>query len=144
MTPLSYDNVGTLLDRTTRLLKAHFQRAFKDAGVDITPEQWVVLDHLHKAGSFSQTELANGTFKDAPTVSRIIDKLAKKGLAARTRFPNDRRRYQVALTERGEKVHGQLLPRVEALRIQAWGGLTEADYANLTRVLDRIRDNFPE
>ncbi|MCX8211903.1 MAG: MarR family transcriptional regulator, partial [Lewinella sp.] len=108
MSQLSYDNVGTLLDRTTRLLKAHFQRAFKDAEVDLTPEQWVVLDHLHKEGSSSQTELANGTFKDAPTVSRIIDKLAKKGLAARKRFPNDRRRYQVALTAKGESIHEQL------------------------------------
>lgn len=144
MSQLSYDNVGTLLDRTTRLLKAHFLRAFKDAGVDLTPEQWVLLDHLHKAGASSQTDLANGTFKDAPTVSRIIDKLAKKGLAERTRFPNDRRRYQVALTEKGEEVHAQLLPKVEALRVQAWSGLSEKDYDNLTRVLDRIRDNFPE
>ncbi|MFT4686534.1 MAG: DNA-binding MarR family transcriptional regulator [Neolewinella sp.] len=144
MSQLSYDNVGTLLDRTTRLLKAHFQRAFKDAEVDLTPEQWVVLDHLHKEGSSSQTELANGTFKDAPTVSRIIDKLAKKGLAARKRFPNDRRRYQVALTAKGESIHEQLLPRVDALRVQAWGGLSESDYSDLTRVLDRIRDNFPQ
>jgi DNA-binding MarR family transcriptional regulator len=144
LSQLSYDNVGTLLDRTTRLLKAHFQRAFKDAGVDLTPEQWVVLDHLHKEGSSSQTELANGTFKDAPTVSRIIDKLAKKGLAARKRFPNDRRRYQVALTAKGESIHEQLLPRVDALRVQAWGGLSESDYSDLTRVLDRIRDNFPQ
>jgi DNA-binding MarR family transcriptional regulator len=144
LTPLSYDNVGTLLDRTTRLLKAHFQRAFKDAGVDLTPEQWVLLDHLHKSGAASQTDLANGTFKDAPTVSRIVDKLATKGLAERTRFPNDRRRYQVGLTARGEAVHEKLLPRVEELRVMAWQGLTERDYAELTRVLDQIRDNFPE
>ncbi len=144
MSQLSYDNVGTLLDRTTRLLKAHFLRAFKDANVDLTPEQWVLLDHLKKAGAASQTALANGTFKDAPTVSRIIDKLAKKGLAERTRFPNDRRRYQVALTEKGDDTHAKLLPKVEALRVQAWGGLSEADYADLTRVLERIRDNFPD
>ncbi len=144
MSQLSYDNVGTLLDRTTRLLKAHFLRAFKDANVDLTPEQWVVLDHLNKKGASSQTDLANGTFKDAPTVSRIIDKLAKKGLAERTRFPNDRRRYQVALTEKGESIHEQLLPKVEALRVQAWSGLSENDYTHLTRILDRIRDNFPE
>jgi len=142
--PLSYNNVGTLLDRTTRLMKAHFLRAFKEANVDLTPEQWVLLDHLHKTGASSQTDLANGTFKDAPTVSRIIDKLAKKGLAERTRFPNDRRRYQVALTQKGEGIHEQLLPKVEALRVQAWGGLSESDYADLTRILDRIRDNFPE
>ncbi|MEM9930450.1 MAG: MarR family transcriptional regulator [Bacteroidota bacterium] len=144
MNPLSFDNVGTLLDRTTRLLKAHFQRAFRDAQIDITPEQWVVLDHLYKAGASSQTDLANGTFKDAPTVSRIIDKLAGKKLAERKRFPNDRRRYQVDLTARGREVHELLLPRVEQLRVLTWSGLTQSDYDELTRILDQIRDNFPE
>jgi len=144
LTPLSYDNVGTLLDRTTRLLKAHYQRAFRDAGIDITPEQWVVLDQLSKAGSSSQTELANGTFKDAPTVSRIIDKLASKELAVRKRFPGDRRRYQVVLTEKGETTHARLLPRVQELRVQMWSGLTAGDYDELTRILGTIRDNFPE
>ncbi len=144
MNKLSYSNVGTLLDRTTRLLKAHFQRAFKEAEVDLTPEQWVLLDHLQASGASSQTDLANGTFKDAPTVSRIIDKLAKKGFAARTRFPNDRRRYQVALTKKGEETHAVLYPRVQALREQTWEGLTEDDYAEFTRLLEGIRDNFPE
>lgn len=144
MTPLSYDNVGTILDRTTRLLKAQFQRAFRDAGIDITPEQWVVLDQLNKAGASSQTDLANGTFKDAPTVSRIIDKLASKELAVRKRFPGDRRRYQVVLTEKGEKTHTLLLPRVRELRLQMWSGLTAGNYEELSRILETIRDNFPD
>lgn len=144
MNPLAYDNVGTLLDRTTRLMKAHFTRAFRDAGSDLTTEQWVLLDQLRREGASSQTELANGTFKDAPTVSRIVDKLVQKGLASRTRFPNDRRRYQVALTEAGETTHAHLLPRVQALRVTAWRRLTEADYADLDRILGLIRENFGE
>lgn len=144
MNPLSFDNVGTLLDRTTRLMKAHFQRTFKDAGVDITPEQWVLLDRLHQSGAVSQTDLANGTFKDAPTVSRIIDKLAQKGMAARNRFPNDRRRYQVDLTEKGKKIHDLLSPLVKDLRVQAWSGMTEDDYHELVRLLAQIRENFAE
>lgn len=140
---LSYANVGTQLDRTTRLMKAMYQRSFKEAGVDITPEQWVVLDHLYKVEAASQTDLANGTFKDAPTVSRIIDKLAQKGLAERRRFPNDRRRYQVALTKKGAEVHRLLHPRVEELRVQTWTGLTEEDYAHFLRLMEQIRDNFP-
>lgn len=141
---LSFNNVGTLLDRTTRLMKAHFQRTFKEAGVDLTPEQWVLLDHLHQTGAASQTDLANGTFKDAPTVSRIIDKLAQKGLAARSRFPNDRRRYQVALTQAGRVIHTRLNPLVNKLRIQTWSGMTQGDYDELVRLLAGIRNNFAE
>ncbi len=101
MNVLAYPNVGTDLDRTTRLLKHHYLRAFKEAGVDISTEQWVLLDHLVGSGEQSQTELANGTWKDAPTVSRIVDKLCKKKLTARQRFPNDRRRYNVVVTHSG-------------------------------------------
>lgn len=140
--PLAYDNVGTLLDRTTRLMKAMYQRAFREAGYDLTPEQWVLIDHLSQNGSASQTDLANGTFKDAPTVSRIIDKLTKKGFVKRTRFPNDRRRYQIGLTDYGEETHQVLNPIVKDLRIQTWGRLTAGDHDELSRILDTIRDNF--
>ncbi|MTB49366.1 MarR family winged helix-turn-helix transcriptional regulator [Lewinella sp. W8] len=123
-------------------MKAHFQRTFREAGVDLTPEQWVLLDHLRIAGASSQTELANGTFKDAPTVSRIIDKLAKKKLAERKRFPNDRRRYMVQLTAEGERIHDLLIPKVEGLRVQTWSGMTEEDYETFTSLLQQIRNNF--
>lgn len=124
-------------------MKAMYQRAFREAGIDLTPEQWVVLDHLYSAKEVSQTDLANGTFKDAPTVSRIIDKLAQKGLALRQRFPNDRRRYQVVLTPKGEEIFNILNPIVEGLRQQTWTQLTEQDYADFARILEQIRDNFP-
>lgn len=123
-------------------MKAHFQRTFREAGVDLTPEQWVLLDQLRIAGASSQTELANGTFKDAPTVSRIIDKLAKKKLAERKRFPNDRRRYMVQLTAEGERIHDLLIPKVEGLRVQTWSGMTEEDYETFTSLLQQIRNNF--
>lgn len=125
-------------------MKAHFLRTFKEQGIDLTPEQWVLLDHLFKTGAASQTDLANGTFKDAPTVSRIVDKLAQKGMAARSRFPNDRRRYQVDLTEKGREVHALLNPKVEALRVQTWSGLNQGDYDELVRLLSAIRGNFAE
>lgn len=144
MSPLSYPNVGTVLDRTTRLVKQHYLRAFKEEGVNLSTEQWVILDRLHSKGDASQTELANGTFKDAPTVSRIIDKLAKKKLVERRRFPNDRRRYLIALTATGRQIHDRLMPHVQQLREQTWQGLTEDDFLRLQQLLGRIRGNFEE
>ena len=144
MTPLAYANVGTVLDRTTRLLKQHYLRAFREEGIDLSTEQWVLLDRLHTDGEASQTELANGTFKDAPTVSRIIDRLAHKKLVERRRFPNDRRRYLVTLTDAGQALHARLLPAVRQLRLQTWQGLSEADYLRLQELLRHIRNNFEE
>ena len=144
MNPLAFPNVGTVLDRTTRLLKQYYLRAFKEVGVDISTEQWVLLDRLRTQGNASQTDLANGTFKDAPTVSRIIDKLARKKLVERQRFPNDRRRYLVAITPAGRELHARVIPHVRELRRQTWAGLTEEDYHRLQGLLRHIRCNFEE
>lgn len=144
MNELAFPNVGTNLDRTTRLLKQHYLRAFREAGANISTEQWVLLDHLHGAGDASQADLAGGTYKDPPTVSRIIDKLAEKGLVERQRFPNDRRRYLIKITDEGRRVHDLLFPRVEALRVRTWRGLSAEDFEHLTGILARIRGNFEE
>ena len=144
MKPLAYPNVGTILDRTTRLLKQHYLRAFREEGIDISTEQWVLLDRLQTGGHASQTELANGTYKDAPTVSRIVDKLAKKKLVERRRFPNDRRRYLVCITDTGQDVHNRIMPYVRDLRRQTWNGLSEEDFNRLQEILQHIRGNFEE
>ena len=133
-----------MLDRTTRLLKQHYLRAFREEGIDISTEQWVLLDRLFSEGDASQTELANGTYKDAPTVSRIIDKLARKKLVERKRYPNDRRRYLVSITTTGRQVHDRISPYVQNLRQQTWEGLDEEDFLKLQSLLQHIRGNFEE
>ena len=85
-------NFGAYLDRTLRMVRLDLGKRFKKVGVDITPEQWMILSSLYKNNGQSQTELGNDSFKNAPTVSRIIDLLCKKGLTERQRFENDRRR----------------------------------------------------
>lgn len=71
-------NYGLLIDRNYRLIKQNYLKTFKEVGVDITPEQWVVLDNLCREDGLSQNELAAVSFKNAPTLSRIIDLLVKK------------------------------------------------------------------
>jgi DNA-binding MarR family transcriptional regulator len=133
-----------MLDRTTRLLKQHYLRVFRELGIDLSTEQWVLLNQLWQQGECSQTSLANTTYKDAPTVSRIIDKLVTKKLVERRRFPNDRRRYQIIITERGRQTYDRLTPHVEELRRQTWAGLSASDFGELTRILSHIRANFEE
>lgn len=135
-------NFGAITDRTLKVIKANYLRVFKDIGIDITTEQWVLMDALYRENGISQTDLANGSFKNAPTVSRIIDLLCKKGLTERHRFENDRRRYKIFLTKEGRRVYGLALPEVEKLRIQGWKDLTDDDYQTFVRIMDQIFKNF--
>ena len=132
------------MDRTLKIIKANYQRAFKEVGVDITTEQWVLIDTLYKSNGVSQNDLASGSFKDAPTVSRIIDLLCKKEITERQRFENDRRRYKIFLTDKGKEAYEKALPKVKELRAKGWNGLTEEDYVHYFRIMERIFNNFQQ
>ena len=85
-------NFGAYLDRTLKLIRQSYLQTFKEMGGDLTTEQWVLLDELHQNDGISQNELATLSFKNAPTVSRIIDLMCQKGLSERQRIDHDRRR----------------------------------------------------
>lgn len=134
--------IGYYLERTSRLVKLRYLQAFAQMGIDITPEQWVMLDSLYQRNGRSQTELAGDSYKNAPTVSRIIDLLEKKGLVERQRFENDRRRYKIFLTDAGKAVVEKVQPSVSSLRAQSWDNLSDEDYTHFLRIINQVFDNL--
>jgi len=136
--------VGTHIDRTMKIIRWNYLRAFKEANVDITTEQWVILDELYEQNGISQTNLAHSTFKNTATVSRIIDLLCQKDLIERQRFENDRRRYKIFLTTTGKELVEFLRPIVFKLRKNGWRNLSEKDYRNFLRIINQIYSNFEE
>jgi DNA-binding MarR family transcriptional regulator len=75
------------------------QKNFRLAGLEITIEQWSVLYHLWKQDGLSQQELCNRTFRDKPSITRLIDNLEKQKLVKRMPSKEDRRINLVCLTE---------------------------------------------
>ncbi len=142
MTDYTSHPVGPYIDRTMKQIRWNYIQSFKAAGVDITTEQWEILDKLYKQSGLSQTNLANVTFKNTATVSRIIDLLCSKDLIERQRFDNDRRRYKIFLTTKGVAVVEKLSPIVFNLRRQGWNNITEKEYEDFLRIMNRIYDNF--
>ena len=136
--------IGYLLEKTSRIVKLSYLQAFSELGIDITPEQWVLLDQLYQKGGQSQNELAVASSKDAPNISRIIDLLCKKGLTERNRIQDDRRRYNVILTDHGKALVKKSLGMVERLREQGWKHLNEEDYNTFIRIMKQIVHNYTE
>lgn len=132
------------IDSTIKKIRTALQRQFNDAGFGLTVDQWVVIDHLFRNPGISQNTLADMTTKDAPTVTRIIDLLAQKGLTERRLTDNDRRKFLVYLTEAGEAKYSEVLPVVSAMRRKGWGDLSEADYQHFVRIMDSIYQNVSD
>lgn len=138
------NSYGTLIERTLRLIKLRYLQTFRAANIDITPEQWVLIDKLHQTDGLSQNELANVTFKNAPTVSRIIDLLCKKGWTKRSRSPQDRRSYSISLTKAGSKIVEILQPKVAHLRQLGWKNMSEEDHRVFIQIMNQIYENYEE
>jgi DNA-binding MarR family transcriptional regulator len=138
MTSEKFGTYSYLLDRTSRRIKQFATQRFKEANFDITVDQWHILKHLAIDNHKNQSDLAELTGKDNPTLTRIIDLLCKKKLTLRTQHPTDRRSFLVTLTANGQQTVKQLTPLVATIRMKAWENLSENDYNDLKRILDTI------
>jgi len=134
--------VGILLERSTRITKLTFLKAFKKIGADITPEQWVVLDSLYHENGQTQTELCKKAYKNKPTISRIIDITCEKNYTKRKNFDGDRRKFKIFLTAKGTKLVEKCTPEIQALRKLSWKGMTNKDYEIFCRITDQLFENL--
>lgn len=137
-----YSQYSFLLDRTARRVKQYARKEFKARGFSITVDQWLILKNLHDYEALSQKQLAERTFKDYPTMTRILDLLAEKQLVERKTDPEDRRSFTVDLTEEGEALVKALIPQVQTIRMKAWDSLSKDDFDNFKRILDTIYHNL--
>jgi DNA-binding MarR family transcriptional regulator len=133
---------GFILERTAKRMKQFFQQQLTAADAGITIDQWVILQVLDQQEGLSQLDIARATYKDAPTVTRIIDLLCQKGLTRRLADPADRRRFKIELTPVGRDKIQAVLPVIQAARREAWRGLQEAEIGQLADILNTIFDNL--
>jgi DNA-binding MarR family transcriptional regulator len=87
--------------KASTAIARRLQKNMKQAGIDITVEQWSVLYQLWKNDGLSQQQLCDATFRDKPSITRLVDNLEKLKLVNRVASKEDRRINQVFLTDTG-------------------------------------------
>lgn len=135
-------NFGGPMSITFKNIQLAYNRSFKAAGIDITADQWRILNLLRTEDGVPQISLCEGSLKNAATVSRIIDLLCKKELTKRKRNKEDKRVYNIYLTARGKKTIDKAYPIVQDLRNHGWKGMSEKDYETYLRILNTLSSNF--
>jgi DNA-binding MarR family transcriptional regulator len=131
------------LDATLKKIRNYWQKSFDALHKDITVDQWLLIENLYKHKRITHNELARLTSKDITTVSRIIELLVKKELVERQGSTDDRRKVFIQLTPAGVNKYKDVRPLVLEMRKTGWKNLSEADYSELTRILDVIYSNIP-
>ena len=99
---------GYIINMTALLLKRELSALLNKNKINVTTEQWAILNRLKENSELSQKELAKLTFKDNANITRILDKLEKKGFVLRQPDVNDRRAWNVCITNKGQKVRDEI------------------------------------
>jgi DNA-binding MarR family transcriptional regulator len=118
------------------------QKKFNTAGLNLTIEQWSVLYQLWKHDGSSQQELCNRTFRDKPSITRLVDNLEKLQLVKRVPSESDRRINLVYLTKQGLRLEEQSMVLAEETLNEALTGISETNINLCKEILQKVYDNL--
>ncbi len=139
--PKTFDpktGIGSLIARVrVKLFEALDEEL---APFDITAAQYVILVNLAN-GVDSASGLCKGVSYDPGAMTRMIDRLERKGFVRRVRSPEDRRVVNLALTEEGKAVYPKLVARAAAATNRRLRGFTKAEAQQLESFLQRMLVN---
>ena len=128
--------------KASTAIARRLQKNFKQNGVDITIEQWSVLYHLWKQDGISQQELCASTFRDKPSITRLVDNLEKLNLVKRVASRNDRRINMIYLTDEAEGLQDRTMELANQTLVEALEGVSEKYVEAAKEVLTKVYENL--
>ncbi len=128
--------------KASTAIARRLQKKFNSNGLNLTIEQWSVLYHLWKEDGKSQQELCNATFRDKPSITRLVDNLAKLNLVKRIADEGDRRINKITLTKGAQKLQEQAMLQAEETLNEALEGVPAAQIDICKAVLQKVYDNL--
>ena len=125
--------------RTADVAKRRFTEVFDGAG--ITFQQYNVLRILRGAGErgLPTLDIGDRMIERQPGVTRIVDRLEKKGLVTRDRCVDDRRKVWCRITPEGLDTLARLDEPVAAADRRLFSSLSSEDVERLVDLLEELR-----
>ena len=118
------------------------QKNFRQEGITITIEQWSLLYHLWKQDGISQQELCLATFRDKPSITRLLDNLEKLEMVVRKPSPTDKRSKLIMLTETARGLQEKTMHIAAMTMNEALEGVASTDLESAKKVLQQVYDNL--
>ena len=128
--------------KASTAIARRLQKKFNSAGLNLTIEQWSVLYHLWKQEGLSQQELCNATFRDKPSITRLVDNLEKLQLVKRVPSDSDRRINLIYLTRQGLRLQDETMGLAEETLNEALVGIPVQNINLCKEILQQVYDNL--
>ncbi|MFC1867582.1 MarR family winged helix-turn-helix transcriptional regulator [Thermodesulfobacteriota bacterium] len=141
------ESLGYLIRQAGLRFQVSMKRAFNAKGYDLTSEQWGVLCRLWEEEGLTQKEIARRVFRGDtkqgwPSISRVLNILARKKIIIRKMDPDDRRAFRIYLTKQGREIKDELISIVRKDLKKASRNMNESEIKELKRMLTQVFDNL--
>ena len=134
------ESLGRLIYKTSLELRNYAEKMLGPYG--LTVEQYHLLKNTSPVEGRSQNQLCEQLGKKPANITRILDRLEKKGWIVRKPNPNDRRSSLVYLTTEGESVSSEVLSDFESYSSWLIDGIGSDEERICRNVLQKIDDNL--
>lgn len=134
-------SLGYYLAKARNVLVVRTDQALKPLG--LTSSQIGVMLMLASGRARTPLELSREMAYDSGSMTRMLDRLEKKGFVNRTRSEADRRIVDLSLTERGRDAAARLPVIGAAVLNEQLRGFSRAELDLLTGMLARVIGNTP-
>lgn len=146
-------SLGHLTGLASRLFNRLLTQRFKQAGIDMTAEQWGVIlvlknhalkndvlkNHESKNNEpMTQSQISKLLYLEKSSVSRSIDGLEKRGWIERQRSPSDSRSKFVSLTQQSLAVVERCSEIAATVLADAQQGIEEAELEHTKQHLAQV------
>lgn len=135
------DSISFLI---AQVCKAHRNtaNALLQERLDLYAGQEMFLNFLAHHDGASQSELAQSLCVEAPTITRMVQRLGQAGLVERTTDPEDARVTRLHVTSKGQDVLGQMDEVWQEIEAKTMADFNTDECATLRQLLTRVRDNL--
>lgn len=127
-----------LLAQASKIISAEFHEVVRERGLSVT--EWRVLSTLYGAGVVNMGQLSRIAISKQPTVTRVVDKMAKLGYVLSEADPRDRRVTLVEITREGKALIEHLISEAKKHEEKVISELHPIDIETLKKTLKRLID----
>ena len=129
--------------RTSDLLENRVARLLRE--YNLTLSQYNVLRILRGEGKpMPCLDIANRMIQVAPAITRVMDQLLALGLITKTQSDQDRRVFEIELTQDALRLLKKIDQPILDLHTSLLSKVAKADLTTLVRLLDAVRAGVPD
>jgi DNA-binding MarR family transcriptional regulator len=133
------DSIGRLLTDASVLLNNALDIGASNLG--ISSAQYIILMRIASGQARTASELCRCGRYDTGSMTRMLDRLERKGLVKRVRSAEDRRVVELHLTDAARALYPKLPPIAVRVLNHHLRGFSGAEVATLKGFLERILAN---